>query len=352
AVPPPPTAPRRPSEPHSSSGASASNRPNACGAVASGRTLSLRRANSRCTVRAEGAHPRSWSMIATMCAAVRAGRSRLSRSANSNTPASVRGCTCRSVGSNASNPPARHARIQRSRLARDTRTGSPNGPVCTRPANSRTNTPRSAEDNPGSANDRINAYRNNATSRARDARDCRLPTDITITTLSVDNTNAPTLNPQQDHSQRRGRVDPQPTQHRRLRSQKTTPPTPPPPPPPPHPRHPRAPPPPPPRPPRPPDLRHRITPRAARRRHPIQLPTRVHPLLHLRKPHPNRLSVPSEPRQPTPHRRRRTTHQRGDPPPPPPISTSPQRRPDHLHHIHPPTQQPPPQQHLPAHTPL
>src|SRR6266540_3452402 len=59
--------------------------------------------------------------------------------------------TCRRAGSNASNPPRRQARIHRSRFCRDTRTGLPNGPECSRPASSRTSRPRCLVDSAGSA---------------------------------------------------------------------------------------------------------------------------------------------------------------------------------------------------------
>jgi hypothetical protein len=120
-------------------------------------------------------------MIRAMCAAVRAGRSRLSRAASSSTPGSVRGTTWRSAGISASNPRARHARIQRSRLARDTVTGSPTGPMCTWAASSRTSRPRSVGDRPGSASGRINEYRYSAISRARSARDFFFSFDICCT---------------------------------------------------------------------------------------------------------------------------------------------------------------------------
>ena len=109
-------------------------------------------------------------MMRAMWAAVRAGCSRLSRTASSSAWASVRGPTWRSAGISASNPPARHARIQRSRLARDTVTGSSDGPRCTWAASSRTSAPRSVADRPGSASGLISEYRYSAISRARSAR--------------------------------------------------------------------------------------------------------------------------------------------------------------------------------------
>ena len=83
--------PCSPSVTHSWSHSVASNRPNAFGGLPSGRVFSSRRAKWRCRVRAEGAHPRSASMIRAICAAVRAGCSRFSRAASSSTAASVRG---------------------------------------------------------------------------------------------------------------------------------------------------------------------------------------------------------------------------------------------------------------------
>jgi hypothetical protein len=58
-------------------------------------------------------------------AAVRAGFSRFSAIAISMTSAGTRSPAWRGVGSNASNPPRRQARIQRSRMSRETRTGRP-----------------------------------------------------------------------------------------------------------------------------------------------------------------------------------------------------------------------------------
>lgn len=175
---------------HISSGSVASNRPNAVGGVPSGRVRSSKRAKWRCRVRGEGAHRCSSSMIRAMWAAVRAGRSRLSRAASSSTSASVRAAGRCSAGVSASTPPARNALIQRSRLARDTVTGSPNGPRCTWAASSRTPRPRSAGDRPGSANGRISEYRYSAISRARSARDFFLGFDIDSTsTLPVIDSN-------------------------------------------------------------------------------------------------------------------------------------------------------------------
>ena len=156
---------------HRSLTVAASNRPKAPGPAPSGRVFSSRRAKCRCSVRAEGATDTPCSVrIATTCAAVRAGTSRLSATASSNTVDGVRGCACRAEGTNASNPPVRQARTHRSRLTRETMTLPPNGPVCSRPARSRTSTPRARVLNEASAASRISAYRNNATSLARSAR--------------------------------------------------------------------------------------------------------------------------------------------------------------------------------------
>ena len=88
-------------------------------------------------------------------AAVRAGFSRFSAAASSSTSAGVRKVTWRAGGASASNPPDRQARIHRSRLARDTRTGTPNGPACSRAASPRTSRPRCRVDRAGSAASRI-----------------------------------------------------------------------------------------------------------------------------------------------------------------------------------------------------
>ena len=77
---------------------------------------------------------------AATCAAVRAGFSRFSAAAR---PAPRRGPQGDLAGRRGQRvePAARQARIHRSRLARDTRTGSPNGPACSRAASSRTTGP-------------------------------------------------------------------------------------------------------------------------------------------------------------------------------------------------------------------
>src|SRR5262249_43860593 len=67
-------------------------------------------------------------------------------------------------------PPARQARIHRSIVSRDTRTGSPNGPGCALAASSRTSRPRCRVDSDGSAASLISWYRNSATCSARAAR--------------------------------------------------------------------------------------------------------------------------------------------------------------------------------------
>ena len=79
------------------------------------------------------------------------GVSRLSPTANSSTSGGVCAASRRGAGTSAANPPARYARIQRSRLARLTRTGSgPNGPGWIRAATARTSRPRCLVDNAGS----------------------------------------------------------------------------------------------------------------------------------------------------------------------------------------------------------
>jgi hypothetical protein len=131
---------------------------------------SSRRAKWRCRVRSEGDHPLLARRTRATCAAVRAGFSRFSAAARPSTSAGVRGVTWRDDGASESNPPDRQARIQRSRLGRDTVTGSPNGPACSRAASSRTSRPRWRVLSPGSAASRISEYRNSATARARPAR--------------------------------------------------------------------------------------------------------------------------------------------------------------------------------------
>jgi hypothetical protein len=63
-------------------------------------------------------------------------------------------------------PAGPYARIQWFKLARDTVTGSPVGPMCTWAANWRTRRPRSDGDRPASVSGRISEYRYSATSRA------------------------------------------------------------------------------------------------------------------------------------------------------------------------------------------
>jgi hypothetical protein len=58
----------------------------------------------------------------------------------------VRGTLGRGAGSSAPKPPRTQARIQRSSVSRETRTGSPEGPRCSREATSRA---RRARGGPG-----------------------------------------------------------------------------------------------------------------------------------------------------------------------------------------------------------
>ncbi len=83
-------------------------------------------------------------------AAVRAGFSRFNAVASSSTSAGVRGVTRAGRGTSASNPPLRQSRAQRSMVWRETRTGAPNGPVCSRSASARTSRPRARVDSAGS----------------------------------------------------------------------------------------------------------------------------------------------------------------------------------------------------------
>ena len=96
-------------------------------------------------------------MTCRTCAAVRSGSSRFNCSAKHSTRAAVNGADCRGRGHNASNPPARYARIQSSNVERPTTTSRPSGPTCSRAASALTSRPRSAFDNDGSAASRINA---------------------------------------------------------------------------------------------------------------------------------------------------------------------------------------------------
>ena len=151
-------------------GASASNRPNACGASPPGRVASSRRTKCRCRVRSSGDHPEWARRIAATCTAVRSGTSRFNATARSSTSAGVRGDTFGGVGTRASNPPRRQSRSHRSSVARETRTGCPNGPSCSRAAIARTSRPRCRVDNLASAGSQISEYRNNPIARARSAR--------------------------------------------------------------------------------------------------------------------------------------------------------------------------------------
>ncbi len=128
---------------HLSLRASAWNRPNAFGAIPWGRVVSSNRAKWRCNVRADGHGPPWVDRICAMCAAVRAGFSRFNAAASSRTSVGVLGTAPRGEGTSASNPPVRQARIHRSNVTRDTRTGVPNGPTWSVSANARTITPRS-----------------------------------------------------------------------------------------------------------------------------------------------------------------------------------------------------------------
>jgi hypothetical protein len=137
-------------------GRDASNRPNTtAGGRPSGRRASSSRSKWRCSVRWDGDHPECDRRIRSICAAGRIGFSRFNPAASSSTCSGVRAATRRRGGINASNPPARQARIHRSTLARDTRAGSPNGPVCPASASRRTSRPRCLVDNPASAASRI-----------------------------------------------------------------------------------------------------------------------------------------------------------------------------------------------------
>ena len=171
ALPPPTVGPCSASPVQRWFGASASNRPNACGGnCPPGRVDSSRRTKWRCSVRSSGDQPECARRIAATCTAVRAGTSRFNATASSNTSAGVRGDTFGGVGTNASKPPRRQSRNHRSSVARETRTGAPNGPSCSRWAITRTSRPRCRVDNLVSAASQISEYLNRPTARARSAR--------------------------------------------------------------------------------------------------------------------------------------------------------------------------------------
>ena len=153
-------------------GRAASNRPNTGVASAVTSVVSPVRLNIRWIVRSSGAHPDCARRIRWTCAAVRAGFSFFSAAASSSTSGGVRGWDWRGDGTSASNPPRRHARIHTSSVHRVTRTGSPDGPACSRAAISRTIAPRCRVDSAGSAASRISMYRNSPTARARSSLAC------------------------------------------------------------------------------------------------------------------------------------------------------------------------------------
>ena len=114
-------------------------------------------------------------MIRRTCAAVRSMFSRFSAAAIASTLSAVTGSHLRSLGSSASNPPLRQARIHRSMVLRETCTPRPPGPACTCPAMPRTTRPRCFVDSPSSSAGPISRYRNNATScilARRSSRSC------------------------------------------------------------------------------------------------------------------------------------------------------------------------------------
>ena len=114
-------------------------------------------------------------MIRRTCAAVRSMFSRFSAAAIASTLSAVTGSHLRSLGSSASNPPARQALIHLSTVLRETCTPRPPGPACTCPAMPRTTRPRCLVVSPSSSAGPISRYRNNATSCAlarRSSRSC------------------------------------------------------------------------------------------------------------------------------------------------------------------------------------
>ena len=114
-------------------------------------------------------------MIRRTCAAVRSMFSRFSAAAIASTLSAVTGSHLRSLGSSASNPPVRQARIHLSMVLRETCTPRPPGPACTWPAMPRTTRPRCLVVSPSSSAGPISRYRNNAASCAlarRSSRSC------------------------------------------------------------------------------------------------------------------------------------------------------------------------------------
>ena len=112
---------------HRSLRRSASNRPNARGGARPGGWSAPAGRNGA----AASARPATRRVRAQDHRDLRRGPLRASRfnaTASSSTSAGVRGATRRGAGTSASNPPRRQSRIHRSSVARDTRTGSPNGP--------------------------------------------------------------------------------------------------------------------------------------------------------------------------------------------------------------------------------
>ena len=118
-------------------------------------------------VRTDGAEPSWAARIRRTCAAVRAGFSIFRPAASSSVSVPARGGHCRGEGTSASNPPCRRATIHRSIVRRDTATGVPDGPSCSRAASSRTIAPRCLDVRAASIAGSTSAHRHNATVRAR-----------------------------------------------------------------------------------------------------------------------------------------------------------------------------------------
>src|SRR6266542_3967694 len=118
---PPITMPCNASPVHNSFGRAASNRPNTDTGPSPGRCRPCS-AKWRCNVRSPGAQPSWVRRIRRTWVAVRSGFSRFSATANSMISAGSLELDCRGLGTNASNPPRRQARIHRSRVSRETRT--------------------------------------------------------------------------------------------------------------------------------------------------------------------------------------------------------------------------------------
>ena len=151
---------------HRSFGRAASYLPYVFGSAASASRCSPARRSWARMVRSATVIPCRWNKIEAIWAAERPGSSRRSAAASANSsgcartvPASARG-----EGRNASSPPARQARSQRSIVPREYRRADPSGWVWARAAIWRTTAPRSAAVSRSLAASAITAQRCNAIS--------------------------------------------------------------------------------------------------------------------------------------------------------------------------------------------